>query len=145
MMEKQSYGEESDRNLRLWIRLSRGYLNINRELSAVVADYDLSLSQFAVLEALYHKGALCVGEIVEKILTTGGNITVVIKNLEKKGLVVSDRSAADKRVKLIQLTPEGRKLVAKAFEAHLICLNGLLEQVTPQEKDQLITLIRKTY
>lgn len=139
----KSYGKESDLNLRLWILSNRFNINIHRQLLTVFKKHGLSASQFAVLEVLYHKGDLTVGEIIEKILITGGNITVVIKNLEQKELLTIKQDLNDGRKKLISITKEGEKLLEQAFKEHLELLNSLLEGYSREEKEQLILLIKK--
>ncbi len=79
----------------------------------------LTMPQFAILEALYHLGKLNVGQITKLILSTAGNITVVVKNLIAKNLIQVIPSADDKRIKTLEITPEGRGLVASIFPEHV--------------------------
>lgn len=142
---KKSYGKESDLNLRLWVISNRFNINIHRELLTVFKKHGLSAAQFAVLEVLYHKGDLTVGEIIDKILITGGNITVVIKNLEQKDLLSIKQDQEDGRKRLICINQKGRRLLEKAFKDHLNVLNNLLSVYSHEEKEQLIKILRKTH
>ncbi|HHT21408.1 MAG TPA: MarR family transcriptional regulator [Tissierellia bacterium] len=139
---KTSYGKVSDQNLRLWIEFSRLNLVITREIFRDFPQFDLSPSQFAVIEALYHKGDLSVGEVTRVILMTSGNLTVVVKNLEKCGLI-EIRKGADRRKKILSITPRGREMVEQVFPLHLKRLDHLLNTYTDEEKSSLITLLRQ--
>lgn len=137
----KSYGK-SDINLKLWIGLSRLNLLIEREIFAPFKEYSLTPVQFGVLEALYHKGELSIGEIRDSILTTSGNLTVVISNLEKKALV-SLRPGQDRRVKLVQISQQGRELIEEVFPLHLQLLDKVLDLYSQEEKEELIRLFNK--
>lgn len=138
---KSTYGMLADIDLSLFIRLSRCTQRIQREIQKVFSEYDLSLSQFAVLEILYHKGALSTGEIVKSILTTGGNITVVLRNLEKKGLIQTCEAENDRRIRLSALTKEGEQLVESVFPVHLERIQSVLGVLTPEEKQTVTKLL----
>lgn len=136
----KSYGS-SDKNLRLWIEFSRLNQVITREIFKDFGEFDLSPSQFAVIEALYHKGDLTVGQITKAILMTAGNLTVVIKNLEKRGLI-SVCPGTDRRVKILSITPHGRDILEQVFPLHLKRLDHLLNTYDEVQKDELITTLR---
>ncbi len=135
-----SYGK-SDENLKLWIELSRLNLVVGRNIFYPLRDQGLTPAQFAVLEALYHKGELSVGKIKESILTTSGNLTVVISNLEKRGLVVY-KAGEDRRFKIIKITQQGTELVEKIFPLHLELIDKLLNLYSREEKAILTKLLR---
>ena len=68
-----------------YVKLMRA-ANSARSLAArSLQDMGLTLTQFAVLEALYHVGPMSLSEVARKVLTTGGNLTMVAGNLEKQG------------------------------------------------------------
>lgn len=103
----------------------------------------LTLSQFAVLEALYHLGPLSLSEIAKKILTTGGNLTMVAGNLEKQGLVHRTISPEDARVSILSLTLKGKKLISEIFPEHATAIAESLDALTPKEQKKLEELCRK--
>lgn len=138
---KISYGKSSDQNLRLWIEFSRLNQMIVRDVFKDFQIYDLSPSQFAVIEALYHKGDLTVGEVTRVILMTSGNLTVVIKNLAKRELITI-RAGEDRRQKILSITTKGREILEQVFPLHLKRLDNLLNTYTNEEKDLLIKLLR---
>lgn len=102
-----------------------------------------SLSDFAVLEVLLHKGSLPVNTIGEKVLLTSGSITTAVQRLEKKGLVRREKSVADARVVLVHLTDQGRTLVESAFVTHSANLDRLFEVLEEDERVQFADLMRK--
>lgn len=102
-----------------------------------------SLSDFAVLEVLLHKGSLPVNTIGEKVLLTSGSITTAVQRLEKKGLVRREKSDADARVVLVHLTPEGKTLIEDAFISHAANLDRLFDVLDDAERGQFANLMRK--
>lgn len=143
MKRKKSYGKENDINLKLVIALMRTTLSDNRRMLNFLGQYDLTLAQFGVLEALYHLGDLRISELLEKTLSTGGNMTVVVKNLEKNGLVKRLQCSEDKRAYVISLTEEGTSLIEEVFPPHLDQLKLFFTRLTMDEKDQLFKLLKK--
>jgi MarR family 2-MHQ and catechol resistance regulon transcriptional repressor len=102
-----------------------------------------SLSDFAVLEVLLHKGPLPVNTIGEKVLLTSGSITTAVHRLEKKGLVRRERSKGDARVVLVHLTETGLTLIEEAFAAHAENLDELFAEFSEDERAQFAMLTRK--
>jgi len=103
----------------------------------------LTLSQFAVLEALYHLGPMSLSEVAKKILTTGGNLTMVAGNLEKQGLVERKCSTEDARIYILSLTPKGKKLISEMFPEHAKAIAEALQTLSPKEQKKLSELCRK--
>jgi MarR family 2-MHQ and catechol resistance regulon transcriptional repressor len=104
---------------------------------------DLSPSQFGVLETLYHLGPLCQGEISAKLLKSTGNITLVLDNLEKRGLVKRVRDQQDRRMVKIFLTPEGEVLIQHIFPQMVEAITREVNILTADEQAQLGALCRK--
>jgi MarR family 2-MHQ and catechol resistance regulon transcriptional repressor len=102
-----------------------------------------SLSDFAVLEVLLHKGALPVNTIGKKVLLTSGSITTAVQRLEKKELVRRERSEGDARVVLVHLTDQGRSLIEEAFASHADNLDALFDGFSVEERAQFANLMRK--
>jgi DNA-binding MarR family transcriptional regulator len=104
---------------------------------------DLTLAQFAVLEMLYHKGDLKVGDIIEKTLSSIGNINVVVNNLAKQGLIEKAKCKMDKRVTYVKITEEGIKLMDRIFPKHVENVAKVTEKLSIEEKRILIELLKK--
>ena len=109
-----------------------------------VVDLEIGGSDFAVLEALLHKGSLPVNEIGKKVLLTSGSITVAVDRLEKKGLVERRAHGTDRRARIVHLTKEGRKLITRAYTQHAADLERLVSaSLTSRERATLIRLLKK--
>lgn len=119
MKRPKGYGIHEDKVLRTHIELSRAFLKIRTKETAWMEEKGLTLPQFAILEALYHLGTLNVGEITRLILSTPGNVTVVVKNLASKKLISLTPSIEDRRVKMIEITQAGSDLIKSIFPAHV--------------------------
>ena len=139
----RAWGEDDERCLRLWISLARSYFTFARAVACKVTGYDLTVPQFGVLEALHHLGPLTLGELADKLLVTGGNITYVMDRLEEQGLVVRERMGTDRRVVRAHLTAEGRKRIESAFPEHRRFVCGLADHLDPEEQNQLRALLKK--
>ncbi|BCN31117.1 MarR family winged helix-turn-helix transcriptional regulator [Anaeromicropila herbilytica] len=127
----------------LMVGLSRITNYLQHEVSLLCSQYDLTLTQFAILEVLHSKGELLVGEIQKSILSTPGNVPYVINNLIKKGLVTKMNVESDKRYSIISLTPAGREKILKILPAHDELLTEKFGVLAISEKDELISLIFK--
>jgi DNA-binding MarR family transcriptional regulator len=140
---KITYGELNDLNLKSIIALSRCIQSVNRREYKIIKEGGLTFSQFGVLEVLYHKGDLRVSEILEKTLSTGGNMTVVIDNLAKDGLVKRCPDPNDRRASLISITDKGKQLISEIFPKHVDNLGEIFSVLDIQEKKNLISLLKK--
>ena len=101
-------------------------------------------SDFAVLEALLHKGPLPINEIGKKVLLTSGSITVAVDRLESKGLVERRASGTDRRAKIVHLTKDGRKLIARVYADHAEDMERLASaSLSKTERETLIRLLKK--
>lgn len=143
MKRTYDYGDENQLNLKLVIGLSRSALNLHRSTQRLVTEYGLTLPQFGVLEVLYHLGPLRICEIIEKTLSTSGNMTVVIRNLELEGLVNRYQDPEDKRVFRIEITERGQAIIADLFPRHLDELAKSMELLQPEDKLELVRLMKK--
>src|SRR5690625_5791160 len=99
-----------------------------------LADANITVSEFGTLEALYHIGPLNQRSIGEKILKSGGNITMVIDNLEKSGYVKRKKDPADKRAVLIELTSQGEEVIKDIFPNHLEKIKKAFATITEERQ-----------
>jgi MarR family 2-MHQ and catechol resistance regulon transcriptional repressor len=83
-----------------------------------IANAGLSLTDFAALEALLHKGPLSISEIQDKVLLASGSMTAAIDRPEKPGLAVRKSTASDRRARIVRLTQAGKRVAAACFEKH---------------------------
>ena len=131
-------GDEAIRRaLDAYIKLSRARKVMGDRTSRLLAEYGLTESQLGTLEALYYLGQMCQSDIGEKLLVTGGNMTMVVNNLEKRGLVSRCRNPADRRHTIVSLTEEGQALIDELFPRHAQNIANLMNILDPDELDQL--------
>lgn len=125
------------------IKLTRANLALEARLNERGTMRDLTSSQFGVLETLYHLGALCQGELSRKLLKSSGNMTLVLDNLEKQGLVRRVRSLEDRRMVTIELLPKGRDLIEQVFPVHLAAIVDEMSVLSAAEQGELGRMLRK--
>lgn len=100
--------------LNAFIKLQRAAESVSTRVHAVLPE-GLTITQFGVLESLHHIGPLCQGELAEKLLRSGGNLTLVVDNLEKAGYVLRERDPADRRFVVVKLTDKGSRFISELF------------------------------
>ncbi len=109
-----------------------------------ILDLEMCGSDFAVLEALLHKGPLPVNEIGKKVLLTSGSITVAVDRLEAKKLVERRAHGTDRRARVVHLTKEGRTVATGAYADHAADMERLASaSLTKAERKTLIQLLKK--
>jgi MarR family transcriptional regulator, 2-MHQ and catechol-resistance regulon repressor len=131
------------RALGLWIALARCYSTYAKAIAVKVQEYGLTVPQFGTLEALYHLGPLSLGELADKLLVTGGNVTYVMDRLEAQGLVSRYRRADDRRVVQAKLTEAGRDLVARFFPEHAEYVAHLCRHLDSGEQEEMRSLLKQ--
>lgn len=129
--------------LNTYIKLERAAQALDTRINAHLHDHNLTTSQFGVLEAIYHLGPMQVGQLGEKILKSSGNMTLVIDNLVKRGLVERQRRTDDRRCIDIHLTPAGETLIADIWPSHLDGVVNAFVALSADEQATLATLCRK--
>ncbi|HSB76171.1 MAG TPA: MarR family transcriptional regulator [Terriglobales bacterium] len=132
-----------ERALSAYVKLLRASETVHGEATRSLAGERLSPSQFAVLEALYHVGPLCLSDMARKILKTSGNLTMVVGNLQKRGLVARQQSSEDRRFVSVAITEKGRKLMARVFPLHLARIVELMGRLSPAQQEELGRLCRQ--
>ena len=129
--------------LATYVRLNRAANTARACASHHLGDSGLTLTQFAVLEALYHLGPMSLTDVAGKVLTTGGNLTMVAGNLERDGLVRRQKSPADGRVQILGLTQKGKVLLRKVFPEHAAAITDFMAALSPAELAELGDLCRR--
>ncbi|TGN11029.1 MarR family winged helix-turn-helix transcriptional regulator [Leptospira ilyithenensis] len=126
-----------------FIKLKRAAESVSSRLIADFAKSNVTESQFGVLETLHHLGPLCQKSLGDKILKSTGNITLVIDNLEKRGLVDRVRDTQDRRYITIHLTIEGKKLIESMFPDHVKRVTEEFSVLSIDEQETLGNICRK--
>ena len=129
--------------LSTFTKLVRAAETVTADVHGELTESGLTISQFGVLEALFHLGAMCQKDIARKILKSAGNITMVIDNLEKRSLVKRIRNEKDRRYFDIHLTEEGEILIAGIFPGHAERIKQKMAILSDEELLVLGNLLRK--
>lgn len=138
-----TYGKKADDALALWVKLARVHALMVRLTCRDINHRGLTQPQFAVIESLGHLGPMKMKTLGAKMLVTGGNMTVVVDNLEKTGLVERVRCLEDRRATWIRLTEKGDALFKAIFPEHAEFVAGTLDVLTEKDVKELSRLLKK--
>ena len=135
--------QEEKRALDAYIKLQRASETVLTHTTRHLAGHGLSTSQFGILEALYHLGTLSQRDLAEKLLKSTGNISIVLKSLEKRGLVSRTRDPDDNRYMQVCLTDAGRERLLGVLGEHVRGIVEEMSALSPTEQEELARLCRK--
>lgn len=143
MKTTKKYGKSASLALDLWVKLARASATFDKMAGEQIRGFGLTKPQFGVLEALGHLGTLTFGELSKKQLVSGGNMTMVVDNLEKEELVERMRSLEDRRAVRVQLTQKGKTMFDEIFIQHAKYITTLTSVLTEEEQRTLAGLLKK--
>src|SRR5580765_5758487 len=101
----------------------KAHRTLTRHAERSIEALEMCLSDFAILEALLHKGPQSVRELGRRIDLTSGSMTTAVDRLETRGLVTRVDHATDRRTWVIHLTPEGKTVISKVFAGHELAMD----------------------
>lgn len=139
------YTNEQKQALRTMIAFRRAERSISRDENRVCREYGVTPVQFGVLETLYSGGDLHVGELMERILATPGNMTVVLRNMERDGFILRRQDETDRRSYLLSLTDKGRGLIGEMLPKHAALAEEIWSVLSVQEQNEIAALLTKFY
>ena len=129
--------------VRLWLVLARAYGSVAAYAERTIADQELCLSDFMVLEVLLHKGPLTISAIGEKVLLASASMTSAIDRLEERAFVKRTSSQADRRIRLVTLTPSGKTFTTRIYRQHEQDLETITAELSPRERTVLYGGLKK--
>lgn len=130
-------------SLKSFVVLMKASKIVQEQTKKDINNYNMHMSEFMVLEALYSKGKQTVRQISDAVLINSGSITYVMDKLETKGLLERIDCKEDRRVVYIQITAEGKKLMDEIFPKHQLVIEDIFSCITDQEKEVFINLLKK--
>ena len=133
---------EATSALRLWVILARAHAAISAHATDDAARHGLTLAEFGILEALFHRGPMLLGEVQRRILVSSGGITFLVDRLTAKGLVERRSCPTDRRARYAALTPRGETLVAEIFPAHAEAVTAAVSGLSLDDQAHAAELIR---
>ena len=131
------------RALDSYIKLMRAADTINSSVNLSLSKFGLTESQFNVLDALYHLGPLSQKDLGFKLLKSGGNITMVIDNLEKDAYVERRRDTKDRRILFVHLTKKGKKRLEDILPVQVNFITNEMNRLSKTEQNELQRLCKK--
>ncbi len=141
----KSYGNRTDKSMKTVVRLEKASLKITNLTVNYLSKHNLTFNQFKVLEVLYHIGDLNIGSITKLTMSTPGNITVVVKNLNSDGWITSIKDPKDNRASILSITQKGIEIIEQVFPTHASNLTKTLEVLSDEELNTLYDLLNKVY
>jgi len=136
-------GKENTDGTHVFLIVWKTYRALLARAEASIKRIDLCDSDFRVLEALLHKGPLPVNVIGQKVDLTTGSITSAIDRLEEKLLVVRRNHPEDRRIRIVELTTRGRRLIEKAYAQHRLDMEDAVQGLSREERLIVITLLKR--
>lgn len=130
-------------SLDAYVKLMRAADSVTAQLEGGLRDSGLTTSQFGVLEALYHLGPLTQGDLARKLLKSSGNLTLVVDNLERRGLAKRRKGKKDRRCVEVHLTAPGKKLISEVYPRHARAIRHAMGGLAPYEQRHLGELCRR--
>ena len=128
--------------LNLWVVLARSYAAVAEHSAAHAASKGLTGTEFGILEALYHKGDMLLGDLQRKVLVSSGGITYLVDRLTGKGLVERRKCPDDRRARYAALTRKGRALLDEIFPEHAGIIERALGGLTGEEQQKAARLLK---
>ncbi len=132
-----------DIDLKLLIGMHRNVNVIDKKTAGLAYAEDLTIGQFAVLEVLHSKGDLPIGNVRDCILSSVGTISVIVKNLEQRGLVKRLPHENDRRICILSITEKGETVITKVIPKNTEMIRETFSVLTAVEKDELLRIMKK--
>ncbi|WP_404457295.1 MarR family winged helix-turn-helix transcriptional regulator [Oceanobacillus kapialis] len=130
-------------SLKTFVVLMKSSKTLQERIKQDIQSYGMKTSEFAILEALFHKGRQTVRQISEAVLINTGSITYVIDKLETKGFLEREHCTEDRRAVFIQITDKGTKLMNEIFPKHQQVIEDLFEGVSKEDLKTVIETLKK--
>jgi MarR family transcriptional regulator, 2-MHQ and catechol-resistance regulon repressor len=127
----------------LWLVLMKTFHALDAHAEASLEGCGLGQSDFRVLEVLLHKGALPVNTLGPKVHLTSGSISIAVDRLHAKQYVSRIERTEDRRVRVVDLTPLGRRFITDVFKHHASIMEAVMSGVSASERDELLRLLKK--
>lgn len=127
----------------VWLVLMKAHRSLAALMEQSIASLGIGLSDFILLEALLHKGAMSISQLGEKVQLANSSMTAAVDRLVQRGLVQRQSDDADRRVRTVDLTPCGRELIRRIFAKHELDIDALMEPLGPGERAALRISLKK--
>lgn len=143
MRKLPDFEEEVALSLSTWVEIMKAFNKIRSLELTFIEQNGLTIGQFSLLELLHHRGPQTIGAATKLAMSSPGNMTVVVKNLIKSGLITSEKHDSDKRSAILSITDKGSELISSIFPQHSQRIDGFFAGLTQEEKEVVRALLRK--
>ncbi|GAA0500805.1 MarR family transcriptional regulator [Salinibacillus aidingensis] len=143
MSSTENFNQESELSLKLFIVLTRALQSVEKKAIKDIKSLGLNLTEFSVLELLYHKGEQPIQKIGSKVLLASSSITYVVDKLEKKNYIRRRACPNDRRVTYAGVTEAGKQLMDEIFPKHVEAINDIMGGLNNDEKQTMIEYLKK--
>jgi len=130
-------------SIEAWDLLTKTYRLVQSDNQRGFREHGLTASQFDILVFLGSKGPSSQNTLTRNLLVTKGNISSVLRGLEKRGFVSRKTPKKDRRLNIVSLTDSGRKMYTEAAVKNERKLVFSLSSITTKEKKDLIRTLKK--
>ena len=135
--------KEANVDLKTMIVFQKAERLIRASEAHIFKKHQLTPTQFSVLETLYSKGDLRIQDLIDSILATSGNMTVVIRNMVRDGWITRETDPEDRRAYVVSITDAGRKKIEEALPDHIKNIQRLMQVFNSGEQAELTELLKK--
>lgn len=129
-------------SLKAFVVIMKASKTLEELVKKDIADHGMKMSDFAILEALYHKGRQTIKQISEAVLINTGSITYVIDKLEKNEYLQRTHCTDDRRVVYIEITEKGNDVMKDIFPKHQTLIEELFSDIPEEHKRILIDTVK---
>lgn len=129
--------------LKLYVVLARAQRAIAEQTEADLEQHGISITEFAIMEALHHKGPLLLGDVQRKILVSSGGITFLVDKLSGRGYVERKACPSDRRARYAALTRKGEALMREVFPRHAAAIRGAMSGLSQAEQREATALLKR--
>jgi DNA-binding MarR family transcriptional regulator len=112
-----------------------------RDFRKFMDETGLSFSQINILMRLLHGGSTGVSEIGEQLGVTNAAASQAVDRMVKDGMIARTEDPQDRRAKKLALTPKGRALIEQGIEIRSQLVEGLTEDLTPEQQSMIISAL----
>ncbi|MEW5862449.1 MAG: MarR family transcriptional regulator [Pseudomonadota bacterium] len=136
---------DDHRALRLWLRLLTCTQLVERRVRSRLRErFGTTLPRFDLMAQLErHPEGLKMNALSRLLMVTGGNVTAIVDQLAKEGLVERLPEPADRRAARVRLTPAGARAFAEMAREHERWIVELFAGLTRREHETLYALLAK--
>lgn len=141
--EQQQAHRMEDEDLKSLIVLFKTHSHLTKHVKLSLESCEISVNEFAAMEALYTKGNLTTGELIDLVLIPNSSMTYVLGTLQEKGYIIREKDALDKRIQRLTLTDKGRSLFKEIYEAHFKHMRSIFNILTEEEEMEMQRILKK--